>query len=226
MPTVVRSSDILVIGAGIVGCTIATELARRGASVAILDDRAPGSGATQASGGMLAPYSEAGEGGPLLALGARSLSLFDRFVETLEAESGVSVGYERSGTLHVARVEDTLSAFDTTHGELAAIGVASERLSPAAARAHEPNLAADVFGGLLIPAQGLVSAPEMTRALTVAAARRGATLLDPARATRIRADSAGVAIETDRGTLHAGAVVLAAGAWSGHIAIDGIDSPV
>src|SRR5215210_4381379 len=101
MRNVARSTDIVVIGAGIVGCAVAAELARRGAMVSILDAREPRAGATQASGGMLAPFTEASEGGPLLELGARSLGLFDDFVGTLEAESGIDVGYDRSGTLHV-----------------------------------------------------------------------------------------------------------------------------
>jgi glycine oxidase len=226
MRNVARSSDIIVIGAGIVGCAIACELVRRGASVSILDARAPGGGATQASGGMLAPYSEAAAGGPLLALGARSLGLFDEFVATLEGESGTRVGYERSGTLHIARAHDSLAEFDATHRELEAMGAVSERLSAAAALAQEPNLAADVLGGLLIPNQGAISAPEMTRALAVAARRRGAGFLDPARARRIGARTGGIVIETERGSLQAGAVVLAAGAWSSQIAIDGVSGPV
>jgi len=52
---VTAPSDIIVIGAGIVGCSIAYELARRGASVQIVDDRPAGMGATQASAGVLAP---------------------------------------------------------------------------------------------------------------------------------------------------------------------------
>ncbi len=53
-----RPSDIIVVGAGIVGCAVAHELARRGASVEIVDDRPVGMGATQASAGVLAPYPQ------------------------------------------------------------------------------------------------------------------------------------------------------------------------
>jgi glycine oxidase len=63
----------------------------------------------------------------------------------------------------------------------------------------------------------------MTRALLSAAERRGATLLPRARATRIRARAADVEIDTERGPLHAGAVVLAAGAWSSEVEIEGAD---
>lgn len=58
--------DIVIVGAGIVGCAVAYELARRGASVEVVDMREAGQGATQASAGMLAPYVEAREESPLL----------------------------------------------------------------------------------------------------------------------------------------------------------------
>ena len=68
------------VGAGIVGCSIAHELARRGASVQFIEERATGMGATQASAGILAPHVEAGASNTLLSLAVRSLTLFDDFV--------------------------------------------------------------------------------------------------------------------------------------------------
>src|SRR6201995_5571181 len=63
--------DVILIGPGIVGCAVAYELARRGASVEIVDDRPAGSGATQASAGVLGPFVEAREEGALLELTGR-----------------------------------------------------------------------------------------------------------------------------------------------------------
>src|SRR5258708_16585173 len=97
-----RSSDIIVIGAGVVGCAIAHELARRGASVEMIDVRAVGMGATQASAGVLAPYIEGRADSPLLDLAVRSLSLYDEFVGRVSADSGATVPYRRTGTLDVA----------------------------------------------------------------------------------------------------------------------------
>src|SRR5947209_18733447 len=101
-----RPSDIVVVGAGIVGCAVAHELARRGASVEVVDDRPVGMGATQASAGVLAPYLEADENSPLLELAAKSLSLYEEFVERTAADSGVAVPYRRTGTLNVVFQED------------------------------------------------------------------------------------------------------------------------
>ena len=70
-------SDIIVVGAGIIGCAVAYELARRGASVRIVDDRPVGMGATQASAGILAPYIEADADGPLLELSVGGHGLGD-----------------------------------------------------------------------------------------------------------------------------------------------------
>src|SRR5262245_19322418 len=100
--SVPSTNDIIVVGAGIVGCAIGDELSRRGASVQILDDRPIGMGATQASAGVLAPYIEAREDGPFLAMAARSLGLFDAFVAGVAARSGLNVAYRRCGTLDVA----------------------------------------------------------------------------------------------------------------------------
>src|SRR5437764_333302 len=101
-------SDIIVVGAGIVGCAIAHELASRGASVEIVDDRPVGMGATQASAGVLAPYIEAREGSPLLELTARSLDLFDAFVERVRADSGAAVIDGVDATLPVRPVRGQL----------------------------------------------------------------------------------------------------------------------
>jgi glycine oxidase len=216
-----RPPDILVVGAGIVGCAVAYELAGRGASVSILDDRPVGAGATQASGGMLAPYSEAVQGGPLLELGIRSLDLFDRFIAQVEDDSGMRVGYARSGTLHVARAEQSVHELDALHRAIASRGAVSQFLGPAEALSHEPQLDPDLFGALLIPAQGLVSALDLTCALAEAAMRRGAARSEPGIARRISADGDGVEIETTSGIVRAGAAVLAAGAWSGQIEVAG-----
>ena len=124
----------MVIGAGIVGCAIAFELVRRGASVQIVDDRPAGMGATQASAGVLAPYIEAREEGPLLELTARSLDLFEQFVARVKSASGIPVMYRRTGTLDVAMDEETMGRFRAAAGALAARGVAAELLDARAAR--------------------------------------------------------------------------------------------
>src|SRR5258706_14293488 len=95
------SESVVVVGAGIIGCAVARELAVRGVACTVIDDRPVGGGATQASAGMLAPYVEAHERGPLLDLAVRSLELYDGWIASVRAESAVEVEYRRGGTLEV-----------------------------------------------------------------------------------------------------------------------------
>src|SRR5205823_7001142 len=93
---------VVVVGAGIIGCAIARELAVRGVDCTVIDDRPVGGGATRASAGMLAPYVEAHERGPLLDLAVRSLDLYDDWIAAVRRESAIDVEYRRIGTLEVA----------------------------------------------------------------------------------------------------------------------------
>src|SRR5204863_324490 len=151
-----RPSDILVVGAGIVGCAVAHELARRGASVDIVDERPVAMGATQASAGVLAPYIEAREGSPLLELTVRSLALFDDFVARAASDSGVAVMYRRNGTIDVGMNQAEMASLQKTADVLGRRGVPALMLDAATVRAEEPQLADGAAGGLLIETHGVV----------------------------------------------------------------------
>ena len=69
--------DVIVVGGGVIGCAITQELARRGARVRLIEARTVAAGATRASAGILAPYIEGHERGPLFDLTLRSLALYD-----------------------------------------------------------------------------------------------------------------------------------------------------
>jgi glycine oxidase len=219
-------SDVIVIGAGIVGCAVARELARRGASVAILDERDAGMGATQASAGILAPYIETQEGNPLFDLTVRSLNLYDEFVAGVTSESGLAVTYRRTGTLDVAVDEADMVALHEAAAALTRLGVAAQLVDGPAARNEEPHLFEQVVGGLLVPTHGFVSAVELTHATAAAARRHGAHFVHQSRATRIACSNGRMVVATDRGLLTGDAVVLAAGSWSGSIDIEGITGRV
>ena len=215
-------SDIIVIGAGVVGCAIADELARRGASVEIIDERPVGLGATQASAGVLAPYIEAREGHPLLDLTVRSLGLYDEFVERTVADSGFAVLYRRTGTLTVATDESELRALGDAANFLSRRGVSAAILDAAAAKQEEPHLGDSAIGGLLVDTHGFVAAGDLTRALVASARRRGAQVIEQSRVRRIHEHGDDLVVETDRGTLTGDAVVMAAGCWSGEIQVNDV----
>jgi glycine oxidase len=218
----VASSDIVVVGAGIVGCAIGYELARRGASVQIVDERTAGGGATQASAGVLAPFIEAREGGPLLDLTARSLDLFDKFVARVSSVGALEVPYARSGTLDVATSDQGAARLRETSLALAARAVASELLDARTVREQEPHLTSEAISGLVIPSHGFVGAEALTNALVRAARQHGAQLVEHRRVRRIAQSGPDLVVDTDRGPLQGSGVVLAAGTWSGRIEIAGV----
>src|SRR4051812_34475762 len=93
--------DVTIIGAGVIGCAVAHELASRGARVRVLDPRGTGQGATRASAGILAPYIE-GHSPALLDLTLRSLHLYDDLIARLRREVSHPPEYARRGSLQVA----------------------------------------------------------------------------------------------------------------------------
>jgi glycine oxidase len=217
-----RPSDIIVIGAGIVGCAVAEELSRRGAAVEIVDERSVGMGATQASAGVLAPYLEAREDGPFLDLTVRSLDLFDDFIARVSVDAGVAVPYRRTGTIDVATTDVELRALATHADLLRRRGVPALLLDADGTHAEEPLLGDGALGALQIESHGFVGAGDLTRALVAAARRHGAQLIEPSRVRRITRLNGDIVVDTDRGSLSGNAVVLAAGSWSGDVAIDGV----
>jgi glycine oxidase len=220
------SSDIIVVGAGIVGCAVAHELARRGASVRIVDDRPAGMGATQASAGMLAPYTEAKDRNEVfLELAVRSLGLYDDFVAGVTETANMPVGYQRTGTLEVAATDDRMAALRHIADRLSARGVTLSVLDATAAHAEEPHLGHDVAGAVFIASHGFVNAGELTRALAAAARSHGARLVDGSRVRRITCRDGDFTVDTGSERLSARFVVLAAGSWSGQVEIDGVARP-
>jgi glycine oxidase len=209
--------DVIVVGAGIIGCAVATELARRGARVRIFEARTIGAGATQASAGILAPYLEGHDRGLLFDLGVRSLALYDDFIRTVTDESGLRVEYRRCGTVEVATDAAAASRLRrSTEGE-----ASLQWLDGVEARALEGALAASVEGAVFAPIHGYVAVPLLMDALAWAALRHGVQIEAAHRVTSIKPGSADVTIHTDDGTSYsAGQVVIAAGSWASRLGLD------
>jgi glycine oxidase len=217
LPTRILPVNIVIVGAGVVGCAVAYELASRGAAVRVIDERGIGLGATRASAGMLAPYTE-GHIPALRELGVHSLRLYDDFISRLRADSGQEVEYERSGSLHVAVDSRETTLLCGTAAELRDEGVAHTVLDPGQALAMEPQIRADVAGALHIHDHGYVSPAALTRALAAAAGRYGA-VSSTARVLSVSGgDVARVVTATE--TIEADAVIVAAGSWSGFLTGD------
>jgi glycine oxidase len=213
-----NSFDAVVVGAGVIGLACAWRAARRGLDVCVVDREAPGSGASRVAAGMLAPVGEAswGEEG-LLELNLASARAYPEFASELEEESGLPVGYRRCGGLHVALDRDEAEELRRRYELQRSLGLEAEWLRPRGCRELEPGLSPAVTAGVHAPHEGEVDPRRLVAALVAAAERAGVTVLAGADVTDATVQSGRlVAVGTADGReLRAGAVVLAAGCWSG-----------
>ena len=203
---------VTVVGAGVIGCAVAYELARRGARVHVADPRTPGQGATRASAGILAPYIE-GHVPSLLKLGVRSLALYDDFVQRVIADAGIDVEYTRCGTLQVAAADAETIRLAALARELAQARVVHRLFDKDEVREIEPDLSPSVHSALLIPSHGYVVADSLMRALVAAAMRYG-VVFETTTVTQVGAAATGACVHTSDGRIESDAAVMAAGSWS------------
>lgn len=217
------SPSVIVIGAGVIGCTVAYELARAGAQVRVLETRAPGQGATRASAGVLCPYIE-GHEEKLRDLGARSLELYDAFIDRLRTDSAHDIVYQRNGTFEVAFNDADVARLTAQSVSLGDQGVEFKWVQRAAFGEFEPQISQDALAALLIPIHGYVGVTSLTLAAAAAAEKLGARFMNENGAIRIHAlPDNRVGVQTASSTLAADRVVLAAGSWSSQISIQGVD---
>ncbi len=212
----------MVLGAGVIGVSIADALAARGVRVTVLDMRSPGRGASHASAGILAPYTEAHEHTPLLGLGTRSLSLFDAFVDGLSAESGRPVEYARTGTLEVALREGDEARLRASGAWLSTHGVESEWLGATELAGFESTVATGARGGLFVKPHGFIGVPSLIAALVQRARSRGATFESPLEAAEVIPHDDRVDVGAGDRRYTAEAVVIASGSWSRRVRVKGI----
>ncbi len=219
-----KSPAVIVVGAGIIGCTVAHELAAAGARVQVIDARQPGQGATRASAGILAPYIEGHGLATLRLLGGRSLDLYDPFIDRVRDDSGRDVIYKRDGTFELAFSDADVDRLTALSAALWKEGVEAQWVPPLAFEDHEPLVNAEAKGALLITPHGFVGVTSLTLAAAAAAQRLGARFKTETGAIRIHHMPAGrVGVETSTSSWDADRVVLAAGSWSSQITVEGAD---
>src|SRR6202046_4966698 len=172
-------TDVLIIGGGVIGLSIAWRAAQRGLQV-IVADPAPGSGATHAAAGMLTPVAEAAYAEKeIFRLGSESLLAYPASAAELTELTGEPTGFRQCGTLQVAYDSGDLAVLDELQVLQETLGVATRRLTARQSRAAEPVLDPSVRGGLLADGDGSVDPRLLTRALLAAAHAAGARAAPP-----------------------------------------------
>jgi glycine oxidase len=211
-------SDVIVIGAGVIGAACAWRLAQAGARVTLLERSAPAAGASQAALGVLQYHAKPNVHPAYQYLSARSRDLYPNLMAELADVTGERVPYSAGGQLNIALAEadwpdlDALEAANTTQS------LPVERATAEECRLLEPMLTPAVLGGVFFPNDAWVDNTALTLALAQAAERAGVRL-ERGEVTAIeQAEGRAVAVQAGGQRYVTDWIVLAAGCWSSQIA--------
>ncbi len=193
--------DVLIVGAGIVGCACARECAQAGLRVAVIEGNVPGGGATAAGMGHIVVMDDSTA---QLNLTRYSRSLWRQRIPELPD----TVEYESRGTLWVAADEEEMVEVRAKRSTYAAAGVRADVLSETDLAAEEPKLRPGLAGGLLVPDDGVIYPPAAAAWLLAQAGALGATILQGPQAVSAKKGELRLA---DGTTLHSDIIVLATG---------------
>lgn len=216
------ASDVLVIGAGVIGAATAYFATQQGLTVTVLDKGLPASGTSSACEGNILVSDK--ELGPELELTRYSLGVWHGDL----AEHKRLWEFESKGGIIVASRESSLASLNRVMAAQARYGVVVEKLDPGTLRNAEPNITPDALGGASYPedcqVQPMLVAAHLVRLATDAGAR---FVADTPVNGFLRSGDRITGVRTPRGDFSAGSVVNCTGTWAGELAaLAGVNVPV
>jgi glycine oxidase len=173
--------DVLIVGAGVIGLSLAHDLAGHGARVRVLDRGSPGQEASWAGAGILPPAGKPG-GHPYEQLASLSETLHPQWAEQLREETGIDTGFRRTGGLYVARTTDAAAALrqavrDWRKREVSVADVSPADLPGIEPALADPRLAPAVVAACLLPGEAQLRNPRHVKALLAACLKRGVRIV-------------------------------------------------
>src|ERR1700693_2861079 len=190
-------AGVAIVGAGLIGASIAWRLSQAGAQVTLFDAGRVGGEASSAGAGMLSPGGEFDRPSVWLDLGVESMRLYPTFIDELRSETNLAIGFRICGCVQLVTSDEERSQARSRAEFQSRAGIQVESTSE----------------GLFYPEDGLVDPNDLLRALRCACEARKVRILE-GHAVR----------EIESGDYRA--VVIAAGAWSGQIQLSYNNRPV
>jgi glycine oxidase len=216
-----ETADVVVIGGGVIGLTVARALALRGVTDVLLLERGDlGAESSFAAGGMLAPQVEADSADEFFQFACKSRDLYPAFAAALLEETGSDIELETTGTLYLAFTEHDEAESDRRYEWQTRAGLTVEKVDPADARAMEPCISESLRGALKFPRDIQVDNRRLLTALVKSNELLDVRLGTNTKVTAIRLEHGRVAgLETSKGFVSTRRIVVAGGAWTSLISI-------
>lgn len=210
-----KSYDVIIIGGGVNGCSIAYYLAGEGKSVLLLEREKLAGKASSAAAGMLGAQVEVREEGALFDIAKESRAMFPSLQYELKEHSGIDIELVQKGMLKLAMNEEEERHLKSTIAFQQKLGERAEWLTPEQVAAREGQLSDALLGAMDIPMDGHVNPERLTHAFAKSAVTLGAEVKEYVEVYTLITDGSTVkGVETSNGTFHGENVVVAAGAWS------------
>lgn len=221
------STDAIVIGGGVIGCSIGYHLAKAGVSTTILERGEIGMGASNAASGILSSLF-GNPTDPYTRLVNTSLDMFHELAPELAETSGVDIELAQCGELELALNEEEAQILHTAVDEGGWRSSEAQWMDAQAVREMEPMLSDGMAGGIFMPEVCRVNNQRLSAAYARSAERLGATVREHAEViglVRSGLRISGVRLHNEE--ISADHVIIAAGPWSSAIAeVLGSDVPV
>lgn len=209
-------SDVIVIGGGIIGMSIAWRLAQQQIGVTVLDAGTVGREASWAAAGMLAPGGEVETPSAWSTFAVESLRLYPAFIEELEQEARCRIEYRQSGAIDLALTDSEWSDLQARAQRQALMGIESAPISPG--QLPRP-VRSGVRGALFYPEDAQVNPRDVVQSLQRACSARGVVVCEREPVIGIQSRERYVSVQSARKIYSAAWAVLAAGAWSSSVPV-------
>ena len=220
--------EVLIIGGGVIGLSIAKELHKQGVRrIALLEKGSCGKEASWAAAGMLSPQVEANEPGAFFDLCCASRDLYPAFTDELLTETGIDTELERTGTLYLSFNDDDTSEINKRFEWQKSAGLEVEILSEDEIRYREPFISQDARKALFFQNDWQVENRKLTSALKRYAEMNGVDIRENTKVERLIVEHGSVVgANTAGGRMTADLTVVATGAWTSLIQVGDAEMPI
>ncbi len=214
------TTDVVIIGGGVIGCAIAYFLREMQVEVTLLERDELGGQASGAAAGLLAPLGPLSGPGPFADLVLAGFSSLISLVPELEESSGIKLGYEQTGALRVVRNPKRIAHLQKRLHSWQPLGLQLHWLTGEEARQREPSLAPDVCAAIYSPEESHIQAIAVVRAFARVARLLGANIYEQQEVSHLLTNNGRVtAVCTMQGeTIICNQIILASGAWAAQCA--------